>query len=122
MASNELSKESACEVSATLHVKLSDEEFGGPSDQEALGRVEEVVLQKVMKSGTGQFDGNEYGGGWYRLYLYGSQCDPLTKILVDAIRFVGIQSPSYVVCKPDQDRPGEEVVWINSLTPSDRPQ
>lgn len=81
-----------------VSLKLSDEEFGTEEDRSPIERVEDLLNEQLPEQGVGEFDGNEVGGGYYTLYLYGPNADRLFDVALPIIQGgLTIRPGSYVV-------------------------
>lgn len=59
-----------------VSLPLMDGERGDDED-DAITELEQALQAAIEASGTGEFDGDEFGGGECLLYLYGPDADAL---------------------------------------------
>jgi len=71
-----------------VSLPLMDGERGDDED-DAITELEQALQAAIEASGTGEFDGDEFGGGECLLYLYGPDADALFA----AIEPVLVRSP-----------------------------
>lgn len=72
-----------------VSLPLPDGESGDDDEQDAIMELEQALQGAIEASGTGEFDGDEFGGGECLLYLYGPDADALFA----AIEPVLVRSP-----------------------------
>jgi hypothetical protein len=85
------------EHAVLVYIKFSDDEFGQPEERESLYGLEDKIEPLVNSSGAGEFDGHEFGGGYGTLYMYGTNADKLSEVVIQAIRDSKPQKGSYVI-------------------------
>ena len=89
-----------------VYIKLLKGPWGGPDERRALERLEDRLEEVIDESGVGEFDGNEVGEGFWRLFTYGSNADRLFDVIVPIVRSWTVPPGSYVIKRYGQ--PGEE--------------
>ncbi len=72
------------EHAVLIKLRLSGEGFGTPQEREAIHALSGRLEQAISAAESGEFDGDEFGGGVCTLYLYGPDADRLLAS-VDAI-------------------------------------
>lgn len=80
-----------------INLKLSDSDIGTPEDDGPIYELESRLEEAVEGSGAGEFDGDEWGGGWCRLFLYGSDADRLFHTVLPALMAFDALPGSYLV-------------------------
>ena len=60
-----------------VHVPLSNDEFGSDEEREGLFEVEDQMVEAIEGAEIGEYDGNEFGGGEFVMYIYGPDADAL---------------------------------------------
>jgi hypothetical protein len=65
------------EHAVILHYKLSGDGVGTEAEREAVYALEDRLIGVIAESRSGEFDGNEFGGGEAVLYIYGPDKDRL---------------------------------------------
>jgi hypothetical protein len=85
------------EQAVIVWIRLANDDSGSPEELEHCFKVEEEVLRAVEDSGAGEYDGNEIGGGFFKLYAYGPSAERLWDIIVPVLKQFQIPSGSYVI-------------------------
>jgi hypothetical protein len=60
-------------------------------------QIEVHLEQAIRKAGVGEFDGDEFGGGFCVLYMYGPDADKLAAVVLPILRSTRPEPGSYVV-------------------------
>lgn len=68
------------EQALLVYLRLSDDEFGSETERDAIERVEDVLREALVSREVGEFDGNEVGEGYYKLFLYGASAERLADV------------------------------------------
>lgn len=89
--------EQADEQAVLVFIKLGGDAFPVPSEREALRALEESVDRAIQESNLGEFDGNEIGGGYWRLYAYGPSADRLSEVIVPILSNRPVPAGSYLL-------------------------
>lgn len=94
----------ACAVTAEppdqaviVYLKLADKEFGAEGESLALYDVEAAVERAITN--VGELEGHEIGGGYFRIFTYGSNADALFEAMRPALNSPVIQPGSYVLVR-----------------------
>jgi hypothetical protein len=85
------------EQAVLAHLKLSDDEFGSEDERETVFDLEDQLIEAIQKAGAGEFDGNEFGEGYCRLFMYGRDANALFDAVIDTLRASAPHPGSYVV-------------------------
>jgi len=111
-----LARKSRAQRALLVYLRLSDDDHGESLECEELFRLEDEVMVALEGAGAGEFDGNEIGGGYFTLYMYGSSAaqmwDAVAPVLVRSSAPVG----SYVIQR--FGGPGAEENRIQIGTPA----
>jgi len=94
------------EQAVIVWIRLADDDSGSTEEREHFFKVEDEVLRAVENSGAGEYDGNEIGEGFFKLYTYGPSAERLWDIIVPVLKQFQIPSGSYVVKR--YGRPGSK--------------
>jgi hypothetical protein len=89
--------EQAEEQAVLVFIKLGGDAFPVPSEREALLALEERVDRAIQGSNLGEFDGNEIGEGYWRLYSYGPSADRLSEIVIPILSKWPVPAGSYLL-------------------------
>lgn len=76
----------AAEQALIVTLKLSDGAFGAPAEREAMFALENELEREIARTGAGEFDGNEFGGGTCVFYMYGADADKLEAAVAPILR------------------------------------
>src|SRR5713226_1680130 len=60
-----------------VHVPLSGSSLGSDDERTAIHRMCRLLETQLASSGAGEFDGDEFGDGLCRLFMYGPSADEL---------------------------------------------
>jgi hypothetical protein len=58
-----------------VYLRLTDDRFGAEAERDAFFALEDLLVDAIDGAGLGEFDGNEFGGGECKLYIYGYDAD-----------------------------------------------
>jgi hypothetical protein len=70
-------------------LKLSDGKFGTSEEVSSINELSEILEAAIEEHEAGEFDGDEFGGGVARFFMYGPDADKL----FDAIKQPLLDSP-----------------------------
>ena len=87
----------ADEQAVLVFVKLAGDSFPVPSEREAILALEERVDRAIQESNLGEFDGNEIGEGYWRLYVYGPSANRLSEIVIPILSKWPVPANSYLL-------------------------
>ncbi len=98
-----------------VYLRLSDADTGDPiEDDDPIDRLQAEVEEAVERSGTGEFDGDEWGGGYCRIFLYGADADQLFEAVLPALLKFNARAGSYAVRRYGMPGSREELVLLGS--------
>ncbi len=100
------------QAAVIINLKLSDGDMGTPEDNGLIYELESRLEEAVEGSGAGEFDGDEWGGGWCRLFLYGSDADRLFHTVLPALLAFDALPGSYLVKRFGSEGAQESVVRL----------
>lgn len=108
-------KATASGQAVIVYLRLSDRDMGDPvEDDEPIEQLQNEMEQAVDASGTGEFDGDEWGGGYCRVFLYGRNADRLFEAILPALLRFDARAGSYVVRRYGMPGAREELVQLDS--------
>lgn len=70
----------------TVHLKLSDSDFGNERELEDLFDLEEQLERAILAAAAGEFDGNAIRKGQCTLYMYGPNAEALFTAIAPILR------------------------------------
>jgi hypothetical protein len=85
------------EHAVLVYIKLSDDNFGGEQERAGLHKLEDQLTAAIDSCRAGEFDGDEFGGGFCTLYMYGPNADKLAEAVLPILRQFHAPVGSYVV-------------------------
>jgi hypothetical protein len=104
--------------SVIIHLKLSDDGFGEGCERWALYKFEDILIDVAEKGGLGWFDGNEWGGGFYKAYLYGPDADRLFNEIHRALAAEKLPQGSFAIKTYGTDRKPDCRVELGGHVPT----
>jgi hypothetical protein len=84
------------EQAVITHLPLSDDEFGGEDEREAVFALEERLEKAAARLG-GEHDGNEFGGGEAVLYTYGPDADALLAAVQECLNGFQVRPGAFAI-------------------------
>jgi hypothetical protein len=64
------------EEAVVVHLKLSEAQ-GLEEERNSIHRMSDLLNDAILTKGVGEFDGDQFGGGEFVLYMYGPDADQL---------------------------------------------
>jgi hypothetical protein len=80
-----------------VYVRLSDEQHGEHNEREDIFRLEDEMIKAIDDASAGEFDGNEFGGGFCTLYMYGTSTTQLWEAVAPVLRKFRLPAGSYAI-------------------------
>ena len=74
------------EHAVIVSIKVPEDEAASQMFMDKIAEVEEQLLVAIAEAGIGEFDGNEFGDGFCRLYLYSDDADHLLQPVLPIMR------------------------------------
>jgi len=90
------------EQAVIAHYRLSDDQYGSPSEREAIFDAGRAMATAVEEAGLGEVDGNEFGGGEAVVYAYGPDAEALFEVMEPTLRGLPFR-PAHVVLRQGID-------------------
>lgn len=89
---------SAAEEQAVIAtIKLNSGDMGSTKERQRITALEDQLSDIIKRSSTGEFDGDEYGGGVCTVYMYGPSAERLFAAVSPALKKFRAPKGSYVV-------------------------
>jgi hypothetical protein len=85
------------EQALIVWIRLGDDRSGTPKERENIFKLEGELRQAIEKSGAGEYDGNEIGGGFFTLYMYGSSASRLWETAAPVLKRFHSPTGSYAI-------------------------
>ncbi|WP_454320927.1 hypothetical protein [Streptomyces phaeoluteigriseus] len=86
------------EHAVIAHFWLAGDGFGNVDQRERIHEAQKVMEAAIEKTGVGEVDGNEFGGGEAVVYAYGPDADTLFKALEPTLRSLPFR-PAHVLLR-----------------------
>jgi len=87
------------EQALIISMKLSDDGSGKPEELERMFKLEEELREAISGGGSGEYDGNEIGGGIFKLYIYGPGAARLWEVASPIVKKFGAPAGSFAVIR-----------------------
>jgi len=100
-----------------IHLRLSDNNAGTPEERKKIFELEDRMINVIDKSGAGEYDGNEIGGGEFTMYVYGRSAERLWGIVAPVLKTFGPRAGSYLIKR--YGKPGAKQERVLLMAPSD---
>jgi hypothetical protein len=97
-----------------VHLKLSDGDMGTQEDD---GPIEDLTcrIERIVEAtGAGEFDGDEWGGGYCKLFIYGPDADSIAKIVLPDLLGYPARPGSYLVKRYGAPGSNEALIELGS--------
>lgn len=104
------------EQALLIYIRLSDDEHGEASEREELFHLEDEVMAALEGTEAGEFDGNEIGGGYFTLYLYGPSASRMWDVIAPVVVRFSAPAGSYAIQR--FGTPGAEEHRVELATPT----
>src|SRR5450755_3799135 len=78
-------------------IKLNSGDMGSAEERQRITALEDQLSDAIKRSSTGEFDGDEYGGGVCTLYMYGPSAERLFAAVSPVLKKFRAPKGSYVV-------------------------
>lgn len=78
-------------------IKLNSRDMGSTEERQRITALEDQLSDAIKRSSTGEFDGDEYGGGVCTVYMYGPSAERLFAVVLPVLKKFRAPKGSYVV-------------------------
>ena len=78
-------------------IKLNSGDMGSAEERQRITALEDQLSDAIKRSSTGEFDGDEYGGGVCTVYMYGPSAERLFAAVSPVLKKFHAPKGSYVV-------------------------
>jgi hypothetical protein len=78
-------------------IKLNSGDMGSTEERQRVTALEDQLSDAIKRSSTGEFDGDEYGGGVCTVYMYGPSAERLFAAVLPILKKFRAPKGSYVV-------------------------
>jgi hypothetical protein len=98
------------EQAVLVYIRLSDEQWGSQQDVQAVFDLEDRLREVIERQQLGEYDGNEIGEGFGRLFMYASDADCLFSGIEATLK--AFESVNSMVVVKRYGKPGAREVII----------
>jgi hypothetical protein len=92
-----LAADAAEEQAVILKLKLAFGPMGNEEERKRITELERQLENAIKQSASGDFDGDEYGGGFCTIYMYGPSAERLFASVQPKLKVFRASSGSYVI-------------------------
>jgi hypothetical protein len=85
------------EHAVLVKLKLSGDGFGAAGDVASVHELSTKLKQCIDRAGSGEFDGDEFGGGECTLFMYGPNADRLFSAIEPTLRASPLAAGAVVI-------------------------
>jgi hypothetical protein len=85
------------EHAVLIYIKLSDDKMGNEKERKDCQALEERMETSIKTKQAGEFDGDEWGEGFCRLFMYGPDADALFNAVETDLRAAPLLAGSYAI-------------------------
>lgn len=80
-----------------MYLKLSDNELGETRERERIFKLEDALERAISRRRAGELDGDEFGGGFCTIFMYGPDANVLSEAVIATIRGWRPPAGSYLI-------------------------
>jgi hypothetical protein len=102
------------EQAVIISMRLSNDHFGTDAEDESLARLEAEIEKCLEDSDVGEWDGHESGGGYHKIFIYGSCAEKLSEALLPTVLAYDALPGSYMVKRMGEIGSDEQYIWLDS--------
>jgi hypothetical protein len=85
------------EQAVIIKVRLTESTFGTSEERARICALEDSLARAIQGAGAGELDGDEYGGGFCTLYLYGPSAARLEAVVLPILLNLALPSGSVLI-------------------------
>jgi hypothetical protein len=85
------------EQAVVVTIKLNSGDMDSAEERRRITALEDQLADAIKRSSTGEFDGDEYGGGVCTVYMYGPSAERLFAAVLPVLKKFRAPKGSYVV-------------------------
>ncbi len=83
-----------------LHLKLSNDAFGTPDEVKAMHALQDDLDRAIRAAAAGELDGDEFGGGYCVIYMYGPDAEKLWDAIAPVLETRPFLEGSHAMKRP----------------------
>jgi len=87
----------ADEQAIIVNIRLTSADKSNAEERKRIAALEEQLAAAIKDSGTGDFDGDEFGNGFCTMYLYGPSADRLFTVVQPVLKKFHALTGSYLI-------------------------
>jgi len=92
-------------------------ESGFDLDEKFCRELESCLSRALEASGSGEYDGNEFGEGIYKVFLYGPSADSIFMAVMPLLLHLPVPSGSYVIKRYGPPGSRSEMIKVSPPDP-----
>lgn len=114
VVAHEHNLESLHDHSVTVHLRLTDGDIGSFEDEEPIEELTCRLEAAMDASGTGELEGDEWGGGYCKLFLHGPDANSIVDAVLPDLLGFPARPGSYMVKRYGAPGAAEELIELSS--------
>ncbi len=111
---HEYNLESLHDQSVIVHLRLTDGDIGSFEDEEPIEELTSRIEALMQSSGTGELDGDEWGGGYCKLFLHGPDANSIAETVLPHLLGFPARPGSYMVKRYGAPGAAEELIELST--------
>jgi hypothetical protein len=100
--------------SVIVHLRLADTDIGTLDDEEPIEALTSRLESLLEATGTGELDGDEWGGGYCKLFLHGPDANSIAAAVLPDLLGYPARPGSYMVKRYGAPGALEELIELGS--------
>jgi hypothetical protein len=106
--------ESLLDQSVIVHLRLADTDIGTLDDEEPIEALTSRLESLMETTGAGELDGDEWGGGYCKLFLHGPDANSIAAAVLPDLLGFPARPGSYMVKRYGAPGAMEELIELGS--------
>ena len=102
------------EQAVIISMRLSNDHFGTEAEDDSLANLESELDRRLNETKAGEWDGHETGGGYHKIFLYGSCAERLSEAILPTVLEYAALPGSYMVKRFGELGSDEQYIWLDS--------
>jgi hypothetical protein len=114
LVAHEHNLESLHDQSVIVHLRLADTDIGNLDDEEPIEALTSRLEGLMETTGAGELDGDEWGGGYCKLFLHGPDANSIAAAVLPDLLGFPARPGSYMVKRYGAPGATEELIELGS--------
>ena len=85
------------EQAVIVNIRLTSGDMGNAEEHRRIAALEEQLAAAIKEAGAGEFDGDEFGNGFCRIYMYSPSADRLFTVVQPVLKEFHAPTGSYLI-------------------------